>query len=557
MRKRILRIVTGFVAAAFMLTACSVPFDKVDKSNVNGEQAKKNKDDVMDRGPVKGGTLKLFSTSPDTLNPLFTNNIYVKDFLGFVFEGLIKLDKKLGPVPVLAKDWEASEDGLTWTFHMKQNVFWHDNIPFTSEDVEFTVETILKQNTNSVYRKNLENITSFAAVDKYTFRIMLKNRNSFTAELMTFPVIPKHCFIGEDVVRSEKNMKPVGTGPFRFSSYTQKEDVKLVLNDKWWGSANSESALPSLPYIAEIQVRIFEEGKDAVNAFHTVDIDAAMMNGADSAKYKGRQDLIMKKYPGRNYEFLAFNLTKPVFQSKAVRQAIAYAVDRVRIVNDILPGQAVVTDIPVIPNSWINDSSYEFYTPNKDKARELLTQDGWKNSSYGLYKYVNGVYTSLNLEILVNEDNETRLKLAHSIAEQLNEVGIKLQVKKVNWDSTLRLLNSKQYDIALLGCQIPITPDLTFLYGSWNSAPQGGNVYNASGYSNSVVDNLLAQILAENDTSKRKALFSECKKVVMDELPYLGLYLQNESMLYNKRIRGEINPDIMNRYSDITRWYLP
>lgn len=542
--------------SALLLSGCTLPSNQVQHGQTE-EQIKKKIDDVMDRGPVRGGVIKLFSTNPDTLNPLLTTNFYVKDFLGMVFEGLVQVDRNLNAVPQLAESWEVSEDGLTWTFHLRKNVLWQDSIPFSAEDVEFTCQTLARFNVSSPYKKNIENITTFAATDKYTFKMVLKTPNAFTAELMNFPILPKHYYVGEDVLYSERNQKPLGTGPYKFGEYKQKEEVRLLLNDKWWGNKNVDPSLPNYPYIPEVQVKIYGQGREAVNAFHTVDIDAALISGIDSAKYRGRQDLIMKKYPGRNYEFLGFNLAKPALSDKAVRQAIAYAIDRKRLINDILPGQAVVADVPAMPGTWINDSSLEYYTGNKDKAKEILVQNGWKQSSYGTYKYVNGVYSTLDMEILVNDDNENRLRVAKYIADQLAEIGVRLQVKKVNWNSGMNLLASKRYDIALMGCYIPAVPDLSFLYASWSTAARDNNAYNVAGYSNPVVDGLLNQVMTTNDSNGRKAAFSSMKNVIMDEVPYFGLFLYNESMLYNKRIRGEIYPSVWNRYTDMTKWYLP
>lgn len=557
MVKRKLMLFMSFLLVVFMVTSCTIPFEKGKQEKSEAETDKRNKDNIMDRGPVRGGVIKLFTTKPDTLNPLLTNNLYVRDLLGMVFEGLVKVDRSLNAIPQLAESWEVSEDELTWTFNIRKNVTWHDSVPFSAEDIEFTCQTLLSPNVNSEYKKNLENISEFAAIDKYTFRVVLKTPNSFTAEFMTFPIIPRHYFAAEDILKTERNIKPVGTGPYKLASYNQQEDIKLVFNDKWWGAKNSDASLPELPYITEVQAKIFEAGEESSNAFHASNVDVAYVSNADSVKYTGRQDIIMRKYTGRNYEFIAFNLSRPATGDKAVRQAIAHAIDKLKLINDILPGQAVSSPIPAFPGTWLNDSTVDYYSPNKEKAKEILEQGGWRQSSYGLYKYINGAYTTLNMEILVNEGNENRLRVAEYIAGQLKEIGINLQIKKADWNTGMNLVNTKRYDMALMGCHAPVIPDLSFLYASWNQYPDGNKAYNISGYSNPVADESLKQVLYERDINKRKMHFRNLKDTVMEDLPYLGLFFYNEAMLYNKRIRGEINPEVLDHYNGITHWYLP
>ena len=528
-------------------------------NDVSATLIQKNYDDIMDKGPIKGGTLKLFTTVPDTLNPILTGNANVRDLCSLIFESLVNLDKTQKPVPGLAKKWDVSNDGLTWTFYMREGVLWHDGTPFSAEDVEFTFSTILNASLNSIDRVKLQNVTTFTAVDRNTFRIILKRPNSFTPELMTFPIIPKHSFTGENIASAPANMAPIGTGPFKFQSYNKDTMIKLAANDKWWNAANSDKKFPNIPYLAEIEVKVFNNTKDAINAFQTGDIDVTSVGIGESSKYRGRTDLILKRYVGKNFEFIAFNTTKPAFLDKSARQAIAYAIDRHKIVNDLMPGEAIVSEIPVVPGTWLNESNTMVYSLNKDKAKEILFQNGWKQDREGWYKYIFGMYTPLTFELLVNQDNETRLKAAQKIVEQLGEIGIRVRVKKVAWEDALRLINSKSYDMAMIGCTVSLPSDISNLYSSSTARTGGSEIMgpNISGYNNPVIDNYLYEIMKENDMEKRNSLFSSMKDVLNADVPYLGLYFYNQSTLYNKRLRGDISPYMWNKTSDLTKWYLP
>ena len=204
MKKRVLFLIITITISIFFTSCAALSIGDEKTEEENKYNFLNSQDDVIDTGPVKGGALKLYATTPDTLNPILTNNMYVREYCGFIYESLAVIDKNQKAVPVLAKSWETSYDGLTWTFHIKENIFWHDNMPFSAEDVEFTLNAIITS-PNSSYKANVNNVTTFSAVDAKTFRIVLKNPNSFTAELMTFPILPKHYFVGQDLLTSAKN----------------------------------------------------------------------------------------------------------------------------------------------------------------------------------------------------------------------------------------------------------------------------------------------------------------------------------------------------------------
>jgi peptide/nickel transport system substrate-binding protein len=536
-----------------MLTSCSLPQNSASTDETSKDSAVQKSDDVIDNGPVKGGTLKLFCTSPDTLNPILTNNLYVKEFEGFIFESLVSLDKSQKPVPCLSDSWEVSSDGLIWNFHIRDKVFWHDGQPLTSEDVEFTVDTLLKNNINSVYKRNVENIANFSSVDKNNFKIILKKANSFTAELMTFPILPKHYFLGEDILKTTKNMNPVGTGPYKFASYTEKKNISLIANDNWWKAREPSSNVPNAPLIDNISINIYNDGNEQLNAFQTRDVDVVSLGPEESSRYSGRTDLTIKKFTGKSYEFVSFNLSNPLTADLAVRQAIANTVDKIKIVSDLLPGEAVASDVPVIPDTWLYDTNIVSYTPNIQTAKDILSKDGWKEDNGTLYKNINGVLTPLNLELLVNEDNETRIRVADKISEQLKDIGINLKITKLGWDDEQKLIGSHKYEMALMGWSISSIPDISFAYAT-NEIAAGRNI---AGYSNKDVDKYLQDIILENDSNKKKALFLNMKDIINNEVPYIGLYFYDNAMLYNNRVRGVMNPYIWNEFTDITQWYLP
>lgn len=548
-KKAYLLLIT--IIAGILFTSCGT----LSLGSGNTEEEKEynflnSQDDVIDTGPVKGGVLKLYSTVPDTLNPILTNNIYVRDYSGFIYESLVTIDKNQKALPLLADKWEVSVDGLTWTFYLKENIFWHDNVPFTAEDVEFTVNSIISS-PNSSYRKNLDNVITFAASDSKTFKLILKNPDSFTAELMTFPILPKHLYEGEDFLTSANNNNPIGTGPYKFVEYREGSYIKLKNSDNWWQVDKKDGNGLTLPYINEIDIKVFEKTKSSAAAFQGGDADLITIDRTLLSKYNGRSDIILKRYTSNEYEYIAFNLSNKILMSVEVRQAIAYAISKTKIINDFLPGEAVASDLPLIPDTWLNDTKAVYYNEDREKAKKLLTDSGWEEVDGILYKRINGVKTPLKLELLVNKDNELRVKIANEIKAQLKEIGIEVNVKDVTWDDEFKNINKKKFDMVLIGCTVPTVPDLSFMYSSETG------ILNVSGYKNEEVDKYLKKIIGERNEGAKKSYFTNMKNLINQDVPYLGLFFYNDAVIYNKRVKGEFAPHLWNRYFDFTRWYIP
>lgn len=604
--KKVYKVIV-YMFLCLLLTSCQTGYELEQlqqlhkKYDTVAEHSKSVTDfDVLDSGPVKGGTLKLFTTEPDTLNPILTKNTYTADIVSFIYEGLTRLDKDQKAVPVLSDSWTVSEDGLIWNFHIRDGVKWHDGEPFTAYDAEFTIQTILVPSINSVYKPLVLNISSCMAVDSSTLKVALKKPNSFLPEMMSFPIMPKHKFSSMDVLTASEKTDPVGTGPYRFNTYTPGEKITLSLNNDWWYMKENTELSTDGMYLENIQAIIVKSADNAMEAFQSGDVDVAGIPVNEYHKYKGRTDLTIKKYTSRNYEFIAFNLKEPLFTDVYARKAISMAISRERIISEILPGEVEASDLPVLPGSWISDiegiSAQTVMNPgngaensitglpsaeadksagktaDKDAAEEdelanaktpvdVLTVGGWKSSKQGYYKVIKGVRRYLKVELLVNSNNALRVKAAQMVCAQLEEAGIPAKLVQLEWADLLKRVDAGKYDMVFMGCRVPQIPDISFMYSD-GYLPEGytANVrsaYNVAGYSNAQVDAYIAALFSENDMNKKKAIYKGLKEQIEADCPYVGLYFLRDTMLYSKELKGQIVPDTWNRFNDITKWYKP
>ena len=563
-----LKVISLLIIVSISLSACTVNLKN--KTNVDKENTYVDKYDVIDKGPVKGGLIRLFSTPIDTLNPIITNNSYVQDFLGLVFEGLYKLDNTQQPVPVLAKSSSLSSDGLTLTVYLKDDIIWHDKMPLKADDIVFTINTIMDTKNNSIYFKNVQNIESASAKDSKTVLIKLKQHYSFIKNELTFPIIPLHHFLNEKITdkKSKANLLPIGTGPYCFTSYDAETGIKFKLNEQWWSAARAdkETDLSSntnsksnkydilLPYISSVEVKIFKNPNAANAAFQARDIDVMPAEYGEFRKYIGRTDITMKRYIGKNYEFLSMNLRKGPLSDKRIRNAINNFIDKKQLVATAASGIAVPAEIPIIPSSWVykllNSNSEQ--SNDLEKTKALMAQSGYVINSNN--KYVKKTTKKpLTLKLIVNDDNILRYTIAKEIASQLSKNGINVEIARISWAAVQKNVKAGTYDMAILGYRVSSIPDLSFAYAT-NEIQSGLNV---AGYSNPIVDTYLQNILAQNNFETQKGIYTNLLKTIIEDRPYIGLFFLNESVMYSKNIRGAVNPYVWNKYNDISQWYIP
>ncbi len=535
-----LRLISLLIITGLLLSSCTVNLNKKSANQV--EDIYEGKYDVLDKGPENGGSLRLFSTPVDTLNPILTKNQYVQDFLGLVFEGLYKLDEKQQPVPVLAESAITSADGLKLTVTLKSGIKWHDGLALQAADVVYTINNIMDAKNNSVYAASLQNIAAVSAGNNNIVIITLKKPDSLMLYSMTFPVIPTH---------SKKNLAPVGTGPYAFVSYNAKTGVKLKANEDWWNKESKGDTGVTTPYIQSVEVKIFQNTGKATNAFQSRDVDVVTADYTEFKKYIGRTDISLKRYPGKNYEFLSVNITKGPMANKNLRSAVAGFIDKKKLVNAAAWGVAVPAELPLIPNSWINQLvNIEQYSDIK-KSKQLMTQSGYVLSKN---KYVSKTNSKvLTLKLIVNQENALRVNTANALVSELSKNGITVEVEKLTWENVQNKIKSGTYDLALLGYKISSKPDLAFAYSTENI----NTGLNTAKYSNPVVDGYLQQILAQPDVEKQKSLYTNLLKTVLDERPYIGLYFINEGVMCSKNIKGAVNPNVWSSYNDFSQWYVP
>lgn len=495
---------------------------------------------IENEEPVAGGTISIGSVEPASLNPLLSKSKTYNEISKLIFQSLVEYDEKLKITPVLAQSWSFENGTSKCIVKLKEGIFWSDGEKFTAEDVKFTLDTI-KSSADSIYKSNLEHIYSYKVRDESTIEIVFDQPFANAVDMLNFPVIPKH------VYQNDLNAVPVGTGMFKVSQYNKLKSMELVYNDKWKGEEK--------PYIEKIRVVFINDIEAFSTAFQSKELDLLNTTSYDWEKYSELKDVNAYKYTTMNYDFIGLNYNLPIFQDKAVRKAMIQGINRKAFVDKYLLGNAVVTDVPIHPNSWLSDGEGTKYGYSKTEAQNLLKAAGFAdpNNDGLLEREVGGVKQELKFRLLTNDENEFRRKAAEEIKKNLEEIGFRVEIIFVSFEDLKAAIEKRDFDAVLTGYSLSNTQDLSFAFHS-TQIESGKNFMS---YSNPDIDAILHQAYTAMGDEQRKEVYKRLQQSFREEVPCISLFFRDAAVVVRNRIRGEIKPDAVNPYRSIHKWFIP
>lgn len=456
--------------------------------------------------PVSGGTLNaVIQPEPPGLMLGLVQNGPTQMIAGQIYESLLRYDKNLDPMPSLAKEWTKSEDGLTYTFTLQDDVVWHDGEPFTSEDVVFSVDEFLRE-THPRLRASLVHVESIEAPDDKTVVFTLKQPfGPFLGifEVGTMPMIPKHIYEGTDYANNPANNTPIGTGPFKFEEWVRGSYIHLVKNEDYY--------MEGKPHLDEIYYQVIPDAASRAVAFETGQVDLLPGGSVENFDIPRLTAMDNVCYTNDGWEFFGphswmwMNMHEGPMTDKNLRKAVMHALDREFARDALWNGNGTVATGPV-------SSVTRFYEPdtpdisyNPEKAKEYLAQSD---------------YDGTPLQILPLPYGETWQRWAEAVKQNLAEVGIESELvatdvagwnqRTGDWDFDLAFTYLYQYGDPALG--------VSRTYVSSNIA-KGSPWNNVSGYVNEEVDRLFAEAAIQASDEDRQALYTQVQNIVVDDVP--------------------------------------
>ncbi|TWI67342.1 peptide/nickel transport system substrate-binding protein [Pseudoduganella lurida] len=477
--------------------------------------------------PVRGGTLTAICfPEPSTLATHINGANPISLVTSKIYDRLFVDDNNGGFEPRLATSFATSPDGLALTLKLREGVLWHDGHPFDSGDVKFSIEKIWSISMSTI----LSVIDRITAPDKYTVILHLKQKWPVLQRHLTQAsvILPQHLYEGTDVVTNPHNVKPVGTGPFRFKEWQRGSHIILERNPDYY--------IKGLPHLDRIVWKVINDSASRAAALETGAAQYAARNPvtfSDAARLAKRGDLVIdtKQYEPNTY-WLEFNLKDPIVGKLAVRQAIAHAVDRAALVKTVWGGYGAPLDAPVpsvIPEYFTKDvPKYPF---DLKRAEQLLDQAGYPRGAGGWrFKLVH--------DFIPFGDDYRRT--GEFVRQALRRVGIdaSLGAKDLStWTRDVFTNRNFQVISSWGGWSRDVQLSLDSRYTKRGDKP-GVPWSKVSGYSNPEVEKLLEPTRSGADPALRKANYKRVQQIVAADLPTLPLLEVYFFSVYSKRVRN-------------------
>ncbi len=478
--------------------------------------------------------IKIGIAGLDTINPLISNNKNVHDVSKLIYEPLIMLNEEYKAEGVLATEW-AKQSDTSYIIYLKENVKWSNGKKFTAYDVKFTID-MLKQYSTS-YSYNVEEVSSVEIIDDYSIKINLKNEVPFFEYYLTFPILSKEYYSGEDFLTTSKNSAPIGTGMYKISLVEQTY-LTLEKNTNWW---NKETELK----INKININLYSTIDEVYNSFKLGNIDMINTSNINVKEYIGELGYNEKISSGREHTFLILNNENQILSNQAVREAIIYSIDINSIVNNVLANTVIQSDFPLDNNNWIikeQDSGSKY---NLNQAKSVLLEDGWvyKNSKWQKTENYTTKYLELNL--LIKASDATKVAVAENIKTQLENQGIRINILYAGDEDYSKAIEAKSYDICLATMIMSQTPSLESFFGENNYA----NYYNEQ------ILNMLKEVKNTSDEQILLERYKTLYDTYKSEIPYISLYNNKQTVAYNSELSGNIYGNWYYQFYGIETWY--
>jgi peptide/nickel transport system substrate-binding protein len=427
-----------------------------------------------------------------------------------LFSSLVRTDEQFQIQPDLAESWDTP-DPLTYIFHLRTDARFHDGKPVTARDILYTFRSLSDGSIKTTKAGSYRGVQSIEAPDEHTVIFKLKEPSaSFLWNLNrgAIGIVPEGA--GPAFVQ-----KLTGSGPFKFVSYIQDSEVIIERNDAYYGRKPNVRRI-AFKIVPEAIVRALELRKGSVDGV----INALTPDMVEVLR--GDDDLQVTTATGTSYQYLAFNLEDPVFRDVRVRQAIAYAIDREKIIKYLWRDQARPATGVLPPNSWAYDAGVKTYPYDPEKARQLLREAGHPNLSF---------------TFRCSTADDARM-LAAVLQQQLKEAGIQMDIRSnefATFFADVQKGNFQAYSLRWVGATNNDPDIFDYVFSSKRTPPSGAN---RGRYSNPEVDALIEMSRREIDIEKRREAYHRIQQIVAEELPYISLWYLDNVAVFSKRVQG-------------------
>jgi len=512
---------------------------------------------------------------PRHINPLLSQaNDTDRDLASLIYSGLLKYNGEGKIVPDLAKSYEISSDGLNYTVYLKEDAYWHDGVQVTADDVIFTIQTAQNSDYGSPQRVNWSGVKIEKVND---FAVMFKLQAKYAQFLnnMTVKILPKH--IRQDVkpinfTLSELNLKPVGSGPYKFDRLKKDKDgrilsYRLLANPKFYGGR---------PFINEIEMKFYSSEDEMIDAYNRNEVEGlSFISPGNLKKIKFKQRLNLRELRLPRYFAVFFNQNKnDALSDKNIRLALSHATDKNALIEKVLEGKGIAVNSPMTEGVLDISDNVKKYEYNPELAKTILKASGWLASpkpqgdggSATKSPDDKSELTDKN-SILFKGDKELAIKITTSawpeltevaklIKEQWKAVGARVDIEILPTPELQQTIKDRNYETLLFGVVPNIDPDP---FSLWHSKEKKDPGLNLALYDNKAADSLLEEARQTLNPLERAGKYNDFQKLVIEDIPAIFLY--NSFYIYGQAKKiNDLNGTLIalpsDRFINIEKWYI-
>lgn len=499
------------------------------------------------------------------LNPILDfSNQPDRDIDRLIYHGLLHFDSRGIPVPDLAATWSISADATLYTFTLKEDAVWHDGEPVTSDDIVYTYSKL--QDDNYPGPEDIHELWSQVNIIRLDDRrVQFQLPESFAPFLdyLSVGLLPDHLLRGVsagDLIDHPFNLDPIGTGPFRLDQYILEDNritgVSLVAFDEFYGQK---------PYLERIELRLFENEQDALNAYHNGEVKGIGYLGEsilDEALSLPAMNVHSARLPRLGLIFLNLqNPEKDFLSEKTIRRALAIAINRQWIIDQVFMGQAIKSIGPIMPGTWAFAEGIKALPFDPDEAAQILESEGWElpaGASPGTPEYQRVKDEEILSIELVHLEDYAHTQIAEWVKQYWEAIAIQVELVPVSSDSLLNdFLQPRAFQAVLTELDLGSYPDPD-PYPLWHDS-QTETGQNYSGFSDRNISIWLEQARTTPDRGRRSELYTSFQYRFQDQVPSILMYYPIYNYGIDAQVQGVTVGPLFNpsdRFNTVFDWFL-
>ena len=553
MSKKLIKLLAVVLTVALGTIGCTKS-NKIDDNNKN---------EISEYNIQESDYIHLTTIFPETINPILNTNKSVSYIMNLIYDGLFEMDENYNVEPRLVEKYTLSSDGKSIRIKLASDATWHNKKEVTSSDVSYTVD-LIKKNSKSPYVALVDNIQSIHISDSKNFTIKLKENDPFAIDKLTFPIVSKDKLssLNTSQIGEYKN-NLLGNGPYKIKKYEDRQYIILERNEDYFGDLPENRK--------EIYVKMVPDKESQTEMVLALDSDIANISLEELSKFENKKEFNITKYEGRDYEMVIFNYDNEFLNNVNFRKAIISSIDREKLLNEAYVDNADLSNFPLNTKNKYYNNDIKNISYDKEKALNYLAsglnsvsksqEEKQSEDSQGSSENVEGIIednlsgsstegelskqeikqilNNIELSIIVSSDNGERVKVAHTISQDLSSIGVKSTVKELNNEDLKKALDSKDYDLAVVGYSL-------------SSVPDARGILEACGIKDKKLSTYIESLGKSTSESETKKIYNQIQKYVVEKASFISLGILDDFIVSNKRLKGTINPNEFDIYKGIS-----